>query len=92
MEEKAKKNLPDSIQAKFNNAINNEELFTPANFKKDLPSNINGFFFKNDEGKLDFKFIELGIKVGLQSEIKQFLDDSEISENIKAINGIKSKK
>lgn len=92
LEEKAKKNLPDSIQAKFNNAINNEELFTPANFKKDLPSNINGFFFKNDEGKLDFKFIELGIKVGLQSEIKQFLDDSEISENIKAINGIKSKK
>lgn len=90
--EKAKKNLPDSIQVKFNNDINNEELFTPANFKKDLPSNINGFFYKNNEEKLDFKFIEVGIKVGLQSEIKRFLDGSEISENSKAINGIKSKK
>jgi len=92
LEEKAKKMLPDSIQVRFNNAINNEELFTPANFKKGLPDNINGFFYKNNEGKLDFKFIEIGIKVGLQSEIKRFLDGSEISESIKAINGIKSKK
>jgi len=92
LEEKAKKMLPDSIQVRFNNAINNEELFTPANFKKDLPDNINGFFYKNNEGKLDFKFIEIGIKVGLQSEIKRFLNGSEISESIKAINGIKSKK
>ncbi len=92
LEEKAKKSLPDSLQARFNEAINNEELYTPANFKKDLPANINGFFFKNSDGKLDFKFIETGIKIGLRSEVKRFLDGSEISDNIQAINGIKSKK
>ncbi len=92
LEEKAKKSLPDSLQARFDDAINNEELYTPANFKKDLPANINGFFFKNSEGNLDFKFIETGIKIGLRSEVKRFLDGSEISDNIKAINGIKSKK
>lgn len=92
LEEKAKKSLPDSLQARFDDAINNEELYTPANFKKDLPANINGFFFKNSEGNLDFKFIETGIKIGLRSEVKRFLDGSEISGNIKAINGIKSKK
>jgi HlyD family secretion protein len=90
--EKAKKILPDSVQIKFNETMDNEELFTPANFKKNLPASFDGFFYKNDEGKLDFMFIEAGIKVGLQSEIKRFLDTSEISENIKAINGIKSKK
>lgn len=92
LEEQAKTMLPDSLQVKFNSAINNEELFTPTNFKKNLPNNINGFFFKNDNGNLDFKFIETGIKTGLQSEIKRFLDGSEISESIKAINGIKAKK
>ena len=92
LEERAKKILPDSLQKKFNKSINNEELYTPANFKKNLPANLNGFFYKNNEGKIDFKFIEVGIKIGLQSEIKSFLDGSEISENIKAINGIKSKK
>ena len=92
LEEKAKKSLPDSLQARFDDAINNEELYTPANFKKDLPANINGFFFKNSEGNLDFKFIETGIKIGLRSEVQRFLDGSEISDNIKAINGIKSKK
>ena len=92
LEEKVKTMLPDSLQVKFNSAINNEELFTPANFKENLPSHINGFFYKNEQGKLDFKFIKIGIKTGLQSEIKKFLDGSEISENIKAINGIKSKK
>lgn len=35
--EKAKKMLPDSLQLKFNNAINNEELYTPTNFKKTYP-------------------------------------------------------
>ncbi len=92
LEEKAKKMLPDSLQLKFNNAINNEELYTPANFKKNLPSHIDGFFYKNEQGKLDFKFIEIGIKTGLQSEIKRFLDGSDLTEDSKAINGIKSKK
>ncbi|MCK5443171.1 MAG: efflux RND transporter periplasmic adaptor subunit [Maribacter sp.] len=92
LEEKAKKTLPDSLQARFDKAINNEELYTSANFKKELPANINGFLFKNSDGKLDFKFIETGIKIGLRSEVKRFLDGSEISDNIKAINGIKSKK
>jgi len=92
LEEKAKAMLPDSLQTKFNKAINNEELYTPANFKKNLPSHIDGFFYKNEQEKLDFKFIEIGIKTGLQSEIKRFLDDSDLSEGTKAINGIKSKK
>ena len=48
-----------------------------------LNNRIDGFFYKNGEGKLDFRFIETGIKVGLQSEIKRFLDGSEISEKQK---------
>lgn len=92
LEEKANKILPDSLKQKFKNAINNEETYTPANFKKNLPSNISGFFFKNESGNLDFKFIETGIKTGLQSEIKRCLDGSELTEGTKAINGIKSKK
>ncbi|MBJ2175649.1 efflux RND transporter periplasmic adaptor subunit [Aureibaculum sp. A20] len=92
LEDKAKTILSDSLQVVFKNAINNEELFTPTNFKKNLPANINGFFYKNENGKLDFKFIETGITSGLQSEVKKFLDGSEINESIKAINGIKSKK
>lgn len=92
LEEKAVQTLPDSLQTKFMEAINNEELFTPANFKKSLPSGLDGFFYKNNQGKLDFKFVEVGIKVGLQSEIKRFLDGSDISGNLKVINGIKAKK
>jgi len=92
LEEKAKAMLPDSLHTKFNKAINNEELYTPANFKKNLPSHIDGFFYKNEQEKLDFKFIEIGIKTGLQSEIKRFLDGSNLSKGTKAINGIKSKK
>lgn len=92
LEQKAVKTLPDSLQTKFSDAMNNEELFSPANFKKSLPAGYDGFFYKNGEGKLDFRFIETGIKVGLQSEIKRFLDGSEISGNIKVINGIKTKK
>lgn len=91
LEERAKESLPDSLQIKFVEALRNEELFTPSNYKKSLPDFFDGFFYE-DKGKLDFKFIEVGIKVGLQSEIKGFPDGSEISENIKAINGIKSKK
>ena len=91
LEEKGKKMLPDSLKKKFNKAINNAEIYTPSNFKKNLPNNIDGFFYENENGTLDFKFIEIGIKTGLQSEIKRFLDGSEISEEIKAINGIKSK-
>jgi len=92
LEEKSKSILSDSLYQKFKKAINNEESYTPSNFKKGLPSTINMLFFTNSEGKLDFKFIEIGIKTGLQSEIKRFLDNSSMAEGIKAINGIKSKK
>lgn len=92
LEKNAAKMLPDPLKQKFHNAINNEALYTPASFKKSLPSNIDGFFYKNSEGKLDFKFIEIGIRTGLQSEIRRFLDGTELSEDIKAINGIKSNK
>lgn len=91
LEERARNSLPDSIQLKFVEALGNEELFTPSNYKKSLPSRFDGFFY-DDNGKLDFKFIEVGIKVGLQSEIRSFPDGSEISGNMKVINGIKSKK
>jgi HlyD family secretion protein len=89
--EYAKKVLPDSLQSEFNKAINDEEIYTPTNFKKNLPSNINGFFFKNSKDKLDFKFIEIGIITGLQSEIKIFLDDEGLPDGTRVINGIKSK-
>ena len=92
LKQKATEILPDSLQVKFNETINNEELYTPANFKRNLPKNIDGFFYKNEQGKLDFKFIEIGIKTGLQSEIKRFLDGSDLLEKSKAINGIKYKK
>jgi HlyD family secretion protein len=92
LEQKAMQTLPDSLAVSFTEGLNNEELFTPANFKKNLPSNVNGFFYKNNAGKLDFRFIEVGIKVGLQSEIISFFDGSDITQEIKAINGIKSKK
>ena len=92
LEMKAKEILPDSLREKFNRAIINEELFTPTNFKKTLPSHIDGFFYKNERDKLDFKFIEIGIKTGLQSEIKRFLDGSDLLEGSKVINGIKTKK
>ncbi len=92
LEENSKSVLSDSLYQKFKNSINNEESYTPGNFKKLLPSNINIFFYTNSDGKLDFKFIEIGIKTGLQSQIIRFLDGSQLSEEIKAINGIKSKK
>jgi HlyD family secretion protein len=84
--------LPDSIQQVFINAINNEELFTPANFKKRLPPKIDGFFMQNENGKLNFKFVELGIKTGLKSEIVKFMDNIPLKEGQKAINGIKNQK
>ena len=92
LEMKAKEILPDSLREKFNRAIINEELYTPTNFKKTLPSHIDGFFYKNERDKLDFKFIEIGIKTGLRSEIKRFLDGSDLIEGSKVINGIKTKK
>lgn len=91
-EEKVKTQLPDSVQQPFIKAINSEETYTPSKFKKSLPATINGFFYTNTKGEIDFKFIEIGIKTGLQSEIKQFLDGSDFSANTKAIHGIKSKK
>ena len=92
LEENAKKNLPDSIYQKFTKTINNEETYIPTRFKKSLPSSIDGFFYRNTDGNINFRFIEIGIKTGLQSQIKRFYDGSEVSEDIKAINGIKSKK
>ncbi|MAU16154.1 MAG: efflux transporter periplasmic adaptor subunit [Muricauda sp.] len=91
LERKAKTELPDSIQPIFIKAISSPETYTPSNYKKSLPSSIDGFFYTNAQGKTDFKFVEIGIKTGLQSEIKRFLDGSEPNEQIKAINGIKSK-
>jgi len=90
--EKGKRYLPDSVYQKFSKSIASEEDYTPANFKKTLPSNFNLFFYKNKDDKLDFKFIETGIRTGLQSEIKRFLDGEEFKETQKVINGIKSKK
>lgn len=84
--------LPDSIQPNFIKGIENEELYSSSNFKKKLPPTIDGFFMKNEKGKLEFKFIEIGIKTGLQSEIKSFLDATPLEEGTKVINGIKSKK
>jgi HlyD family secretion protein len=92
LEEKAKKTLPDAVQQKFIEAINNEDSYAPARFKKSLPSKIDGFFYTNEQGNIDFEFIEIGIKTGLQSEIKRLLSDVELNKNIKMINGIKSKK
>ena len=89
--EKAKAMLPDSLQQNFNKALNNPETYAPANFKKRLPSNIDGFFYQDANGKLDFKFVQLGIKSGLQSEIKRFLDGNEMEVGSMAINSIKSK-
>lgn len=82
--------LPETVQKYFIETINNEELFTPERFKEGLPSNINGFFYESENGDLDFKFIEIGIRIGLQSEVKGFLDGSDVS-SIKPINGIKLK-
>ncbi len=89
---KAKGFLPDSIQQNFINSINNAELYTPINFKKKLPPKIDGFFYKDENGVLDFKFMQLGIKTGLKSEIVKFLDDNPLKEGQKAINAIKEKK
>jgi HlyD family secretion protein len=90
LEEKAKR-LPDTLKQRFLTAINSDAIYTPASFKNNLPSNVNGFFFQNENGELNFKFIEIGIKTGLQSEIIRFLDRFELMESIKVINGIKSK-
>lgn len=90
--EKANRLLPDSLQQKFQNALKNDETYTPANYKKRLPSNFDGFFYKDVNGKLDFKFVEIGIKSGLQSEVKRFLDGSPLKTGDKAINSIKTQK
>jgi HlyD family secretion protein len=92
LEAKAKTELPDSILPIFIKAMTNQETYIPSKYKKSLPATIDGFFYTNTQGKTDFKFIEIGVKTGLQSEIKRFLDGSELSEQIRAINGIKSKK
>jgi HlyD family secretion protein len=84
--------LPDTLHGKFNDAINSDETYSPANFKKTLPSKYDGFFYTDKDGKLDFEFIEIGIKSGLESEVKRFLDNTPMHEGDKAINSIKSKK
>lgn len=92
LEEKANNIASDSLRQEFREAINNEETYTPANFKKILPSNINGFFYEDETGQLNFKFIEIGMSSGLESEIKQFLDNKPLKEGDKIINSVKSKK
>ena len=92
LEEKALRIPNDTIRQKFLAALNDEEIFTPANYKRNLPSNINGFFYQDEEGELDFQFIEVGISSGLDSEIKQFLNKKPLQQGDKAINSIKSKK
>ncbi|MDN3493246.1 efflux RND transporter periplasmic adaptor subunit [Winogradskyella bathintestinalis] len=88
--EKANRLLPDSLQQNFESALNNDETYTPANYKKKLPSKFDGFFYKGPDGKLDFKFVEIGIKSGLQSEITRFLDGTPLKSGNKAVNSIKS--
>lgn len=90
--EKAKNHLPDSIAQIFQKSVDGKNTYTPANFKKQLPSNINGFFYKDKNDKLDFIFIELGIKSNLESEITKFLDDNPLPEGTEVIHTIKSKK
>ncbi len=89
--EKAKKQLPDSLQQVFLKSVADDETYTPANYKKQLPRNIDGFFFEDTNKKLDFKFIELGIRAGLESEIKRFLDEQSLPEGTKVINSLKAK-
>lgn len=92
LEERANRIPSDTIRQNFLTAINNEETYTPANFKRKLPSNINGFFVEDENGKLDFQFIEIGISSGLDSEIKGFLNRTPMKPGDKAINSIKTKK
>lgn len=89
--EKAEKFLADSSQQKFKAYVNNEEFYNPANFKNELPSNYDGFFYTNESGLLDFQFIEVGIKSGLESEIKRFMGGKTFKDGDKAINSIKTK-
>lgn len=90
-EETSKNVLPDSIQQKFIEVIHDKDTYTPENFKKIFPSTIDVIFYKDASDKLAFKFIEIGIKTGLQSEIKSFFGGESLPENTKLINGIKSK-
>lgn len=89
--EKAEKFLADSSKQKFKAYVNNEEFYNPANFKNELPSNYDGFFYTNESGLLDFQFIEVGIKSGLESEIKRFMGGKTFKDGDKAINSIKTK-
>ncbi len=84
--------LPDSLQQKFLINVNDTEKYTPVNFKKELPSSIDGIFYEDQNGALNFQFIELGIQTGLESEIKRFLDDVPLKADNKVINSIKSNK
>ncbi|WP_372745862.1 efflux RND transporter periplasmic adaptor subunit [Lutibacter sp.] len=90
LKKNAEKYFPDSTRVKLLKLIENEALYTPDNYKKEFPKNIEGVFYKNSKSKIDFKFIEIGVKTGLQSEIKRWIDGVELSENTEIINGIKS--
>jgi len=82
----------ETIRQQFVDAINDEDNYTPAHFKDKLPSGINGFFYQDDKEKLDFKFIEVGVSSGLESEIKQFLDNRPFKAGDKVINSLKANK
>jgi len=90
-EKTAKNLLPDSIQQKFIEGIHDDDKYTSENFKKAFPTTIDVLFYKNSGDKLAFKFIEIGIKTGLKSEIKNFMGGEFLPENTKVINGIKAK-
>lgn len=92
LEERAKRIPSEETRKRFLLALQDEEIYTPANFKRNLPAHINGFFFINENGKLDFQFIEVGISSGLDSEIIRFLNEKPLKEGDKAINSIKSNK
>ncbi len=92
LEAKASNITDDIIKQKFLNALNDEDNYTPAHFKDKLPAAINGFFYQDKAGKIDFKFIEVGVSSGLESEVKQFLDKQPFKAGDKVINSLKTSK
>lgn len=91
LEESATRISSDSLRQRFIETINDEEFFTPANYKRELPAHIDGFFYVDEADKLNFKLIEIGISSGLESEVKGALDETLVQEGDQAINSIKSK-
>lgn len=81
------KSFPDSIQKNLEASLNSESL---ASFRRTLPGKTSGIFYLTDKKEVGFKFVELGITTGLQSEIKSFHGNSDLPKGYKVINGIKA--